>query len=105
MKIADRHGRPLSEVLSEYPEWELPFWDSYYTREPDAGRRVEFIVARLLSTFIAVNSKKGHKPPRPSDLVIPDWWAENIPRLAAQADVDELVELFSSSGIPIKVKR
>lgn len=105
MRLADRHGRPLSEVLSDYPEWELPFWASWMAREPDSGRRVEIMVAKLLRTFISANSKKHHKPPDLEDLVIPDWWAEKNHRLSARRDVDALINAFSESNVPIEFKK
>lgn len=103
MRIADRHGRPLSEVLSEYPAWELPYWASWFAHEPDAGRRVEIAVAQLTRNFIAANSKKGHKPPKIADLIVPDWWAEHNHKRAAQDDIRTLTEAFSDAGIPIKI--
>lgn len=104
MRIADRHGRPLSEVLSEYPAWELPYWASWLAREPDAGRRVEIAVAQLHRSFISANSKKGHKPPKIHELLVPDWWADNNKRRAAQKDIFTLTEAFTDAGIPVIIK-
>ncbi len=104
MRIADRHGRPLSEVLSEYPEWELPYWSAWYAHEPSDGLRAEYAVAQLTRNFIAANSKKGHSPPAISDLLLPDWWLQNNQKLAAKKDMDTLIAAFSESGIPIKFK-
>ena len=105
MRVADRHGRSLSEVLSEYPDWEMSYWASYYAREPDSGRRVEYMLARFLSTYLSAHSKKGHQPPKPADLFLPDWYRENHQPTASRDDVNMLIELFSESGIPVRVNK
>jgi hypothetical protein len=105
MRIADRLGRPLSWVLSEIPEWELPYWSSWLSREPDSGRRVEFAVCRLLSTFISANNKKGHKAPEAHDLVLPDWYAQQNKKHAVKHDIDRMIAAFSKAGAEIKYNR
>jgi hypothetical protein len=103
MKLADRHGRPLSQVLSEYEEWELPYWASWFAHEPSDGKRVEIAIAQLTRNFIASNLKKGRKPPKIDELLIPDWWIENNKRAAARRDINTLTQAFVDSGIPIKI--
>lgn len=105
MRIADRLGRPLSYVLSEIPEWEIPYWASWCAREPDAGRRVELAVATLTRNFIAANSKKGHRPPDLSDLVLPDWYVDHNHQKAVKADDDALTRAFSQAGIRVITKQ
>lgn len=103
MRIADRHGRPLSEVLSDYPAWELPFWASWYSHELSDGHRTEIAVARLTRNFIAANSKKGHQPPDLEDLVIGDWWAEKNRESALRADDDAITRAFRQAGFRVVV--
>lgn len=108
MKLADRHGRPVSQVLSEYPGWELNYWAAWMAREPSDGRRVEFAVAHLHSTTIGINSKKGHKVPKAQDLVIPDYWAEQAEiehQKAAQQDAHEITRMLMRSGVHVDVNR
>jgi len=105
MRVADRLGRPLSYVLSEIPDWELPYWQSWCAREPDAGRRVEFAVAQLTRNFIAANSKKGHRPPDLSDLVVPDWYLERNHQKAVEADSDTFTQAFAKAGLRVITKK
>ena len=105
MRIADRHGKPLTQVLSEYPESELPYWASWYSREPSDGQRIEFAVARFLSQYIAVHSKKGHAAPKPHELITPDWWAEHNRSKAINADNDAITQAFAEAGYRVITKR
>ena len=107
MMMADRHGRPLSEIASEYSEWEIPYWAAWYSREPTDGRRIEFAISRLHANWLGTHMKKGHKPPKPQDLVIPDYWTAEAKRKKqadAKSDADYLVAMFRGAGCTVNVK-
>ena len=101
MKLADRHGRPLSEVL-DYPAWELPFWAVWMAREPDEGRRVESIFARFFSAYLSAHSKKGKSVPKPAELVWPDYWQETNSKQSEETKA--LLKLFADSGLTLVYK-
>lgn len=105
MRIAGHLGRPLSHVLSEVPDRELAYWAAWFAHEPSDGQRVEYAIAQLTRNFIAANSKKGHKPPSISDLLMPDWWIENNRKRAARRDSDNLENVFREAGLRIITKR
>lgn len=101
MRVADRHGRPLSEVLA-YPSWELAYWSVWMSREPDDGARVERILAIFLSQWTGAHIKKGAKPPSPQDLMWPDYWSEQNEKERKKRDVRMMIEQFSAAGAPVK---
>ena len=105
MRLADRHGQPLSQVLSDYPAWELPYWAVWISREPTDGQRVEFAVARFMTQWLHANSKKGARVPQAHELVMPDYWNEHAQkeqRAAAKQDVSLLVAEFARAGHAVK---
>lgn len=101
MRLADRHGRPLSEVMA-YSSWEMAYWSVWMSREPADGRRVEWILATFLSQWMGAHMKKGHKPPKPHELIVPDYWAQRNERQANKRNIEALIESFSDAGIPVK---
>lgn len=104
MRLADRHGRPLSQVL-DYPAWEMPYWASWITREPSDGHRIEYAVARFFSQWLHANSKKGARIPQAHELTLPDFWSEHAlqaHRASAKKDVNAIVAEFARSGHTIK---
>lgn len=104
MMLADRHGRPVSEIASEYPDWEIEYWAAWLSREPSDGVRVERAVAYLHSTFIGVNSKKGSTVPKPHELSIPNYWLEKAEanRLAkSKEDANALAQAFKDAGCEV----
>ena len=108
MRLADRHGLPLSRVMSEYPAWELPYWAVWMSREPSDGRRIEWAVASLHSTFVSVNSKKGASVPKAQELVIPDYWFERHEKarlVKSKADASALIQAFAKAGCEIRQQK
>jgi len=100
MRVADRHGRPLSQVLSEYPDWEMSYWAAWGHREPTDGAKVEAILARFFSSWIGAHSKKGRKIPSPSELVYPSYWCEQ--RKSDNSDSNAITSALMRSGVKIK---
>ena len=105
MRLADRHGRPLSQVMSEYPAWELGYWASWMRRVPTGDNRVEWQLACFRSQWMSANLKKGHKPPSPQELLLPDWFqnqADIATKKAAKRDIDLMVSEFAKSGTAVQ---
>lgn len=105
MRLADRHSRPLSEVLSDYPAWELPYWAVWLSREPTDGQRVEYAVAQFFSNWLSANSKKGARVPQAHELVMRDYWQERAlenQRIAAKRDTNLIIAEFARAGASIK---
>lgn len=103
MRVADRHGRSLSEVL-DYPAWELPYWAAWISHEPTDGQRIEFAVARFMCQWTAAHMKKGKAPPKPKDFVIRDYWTEQAEldkARAAKRDVDAMIAELKDAGIRV----
>lgn len=104
MRLADRHGKPLSQVASEYPAWELPYWSVWMARTPSDGQRVEIAVARLHQSWLSAHSKKGQQAPPIERLLLDDYWVEHdrrVQRKRAQEDVSSLTQMFAQAGIEI----
>lgn len=107
MRIADRHGRPLSQVASEYPAWELPYWSVWMARTPSDGQRAEVAVARLHQSWLSAHQKKGHQAPPIERLLMPDYWVEHDRRVQdkrAKHDVDVMAKVFKQAGIDVVVR-
>lgn len=103
MRVADRHGRPLSEVL-EYPAWEMPYWASWYSREPSDGQRAEFAVARFMCSWLGAHTEKGKPKPKVSDCVMEDYWenkAERDRKTAAKRDFQMMVQELKDAGLNV----
>lgn len=104
MRLADRHGRPLSQVASEYPAWELPYWSVWMARTPSDGQRAEIAVARLHQSWLSAHQKKGQQAPPIERLLMPDYWAEHdrkVQRQRAQEDASALTQMFASAGVEV----
>lgn len=104
MRLADRHGKPLSQVL-DYPAWELSYWAAWMAREPTDGQRVEFSIANFFSKWLSANSKKGARVPEARDLILPDYWsqkAEQAHQASAALDVKAIVSEFARAGAIVK---
>lgn len=104
MRLADRHGKPLSQVAEEYPAWELPYWSVWMAHTPTDGQRVEIAVARLHSQWLGAHMKKGKQPPPPQDLLLPDYWLEHDRRVhlrRSQDDISALTQAFAQAGVEI----
>lgn len=100
MRLADRHGRPLSQVLAEYPEWEIGFWRVWMAREPSPGQRVEHVNAQIAAIYRNTHLKKGARSSKPMDFMIPDYWAQQDEK----SDCDALIGIFSDAGCQVKFK-
>lgn len=104
MKLADRHGRPLSQVMSEYPAWELPYWAVWMSRVPSEGDRLEWQLACFRSQWMSANSKKGANVPKPHELVMVDWFTqkhEAVAKKKQQDDISAMIQAFSSVGLSV----
>ena len=104
MRLADRHGKPLSQVL-DYPAWELPYWHVWMAREPTDGQRTEYAIANFFSKWLSANSKKGARIPQPHELMLPDYWNQKAGQehqAAAEQDVKAIMAEFARSGAVIK---
>lgn len=103
MRLADRHGQPLSKILSDYPAWELPYWAVWIAREPTDGQRVEYAVARFFSQWLHANSKKGAAIPPAHELVLQDYWQERQSQKdAAKKDANIIIAEFARTGHSVK---
>lgn len=98
MKLADRHGKPLSQVLAEYPAWELPYWQTYYALDPPPEEKLELIVAKGICLYANANSGKGKRKHTPSDYMYPDMFK----KLQEQDNNDTIRHAFAKAGLEIK---
>lgn len=108
MRLADRHGRPLSRVLAEYPAWELRYWQVWMAREPLPGHRVEYVLAQIAANHVNMNRKKGASPLKPADFMIPDYWqqlADQEHQANAKSDSDMITRMFVKSNAKIKYRK
>lgn len=108
MRLADRHGRPLSQVLAEYEDWEIPYWQLWMDREPLPGRRVEYVAAQIASNHANMHRKKGARAVKPVDFMIPDYWhqlAEQEHQAKAKSDSDMITRMFVKSHAKIKYQK
>ena len=76
MRLADRHGKPLSQVAVEYPDWELAYWSVWFEVEPTDGERVELAIARFFQSWISGHIEKGKPVPKLQDLMLSSHWAK-----------------------------
>lgn len=107
MQIADRHGKSMSQVASDYPAWELPYWAVWLARVPDDGKRVEVAVARLACNWSNAHRKKGAPMSKPEDHMLKDYFAEKdaaIIRARSKDDITAMTNVFMQSGLSIVVK-
>lgn len=104
MRLADRHGKPLSQVASEYPAWEIPYWSTWLAHTPTGEQRIEFQLAAFRSEWLSAHSKKGAKVPTPDKLLLPDFWDEQDRRAhlrKTKSDVSTIAGVFKQAGLSV----
>lgn len=60
-RLAVFFRRPISELRSQLPAWELVFWSRYLSKEPPPEDRLEILLANLSAMFANKGQRSARK--------------------------------------------
>lgn len=58
--------------MFDYPAWEIPYWQVYYSKEPSTAIRNEYLLTQLLTYFHQANFKDSKA--KPANFAFPNLW-------------------------------
>ena len=93
MSFADRRGVSLNQILSEYTEAELVYWQAWTRREITDAQKIEHVIANLAVGYFNAHRGKGQPKIEPKDLVYRANW--NTPETNdSQTIITEFLRAF-----------
>lgn len=83
MRLAERLGVSLKQLLSDYTRKELDLWVAWIAKEPSDGQKIEYALANLTMLTFNINSEKQNHRTANDFIYKADW----TPELTADVDL------------------
>ena len=83
--------------MSDYPAWELPYWQIWDAREPSGAQRLEHLLTNVALIWINGHRQKGAKRLMSKDVIHPDLWDQ----ARHQGEMNDIRQMFAEAGISV----